>query len=143
VQAFARSIQPSGRLNVITSSLNVALRLIEHQNIEVIQLGGHVRHTSSSTIGNYAQAILEDISCTKLFMGVDGIDLEYGCTTTSLEEAMLNKKMMETAQKSYVLADSSKFGKKSFGKICAIDDIHHIITDKGISPTIVKKIQEM
>ncbi|MFI2743756.1 DeoR/GlpR family DNA-binding transcription regulator [Zhouia sp. PK063] len=143
VQALARSIQPKGSLNVITSSLNVALEFLKFECVDVIQLGGQVRHTSSSTVGHYAEAILEHISCNQLFIGVDGIDLDFGCTTTSLEEAMLNRKMMEAAQKTYVLADSSKFGKKSFGKICAIDDIHHIITDKGISPAVVKKIKEL
>jgi DeoR family transcriptional regulator of aga operon len=51
--------------------------------------------------------------------------------------------MIESAQKTIVLADSSKFNRKGFGKICAISDIHHIITDSGISNAVAKEIKSM
>ena len=143
VQQLARSITNKGSLNVITSSLNVALELLNHQNIQVIQLGGNLRHSSSSVTGHYAQHILEHISCSLLFLGVDGIDLDYGCTTTSLEEALLNQKMMEASQRTIILADSSKFGKKSFGRICGLEQVDQIITDSAISPNLAKKIQDL
>ena len=50
--------------------------------------------------------------------------------------------MLHSVQKIIVLADSSKFGKKSFAKICDLDQIHELITDKGISPEIKRKIEE-
>lgn len=62
--------------------------------------------------------MLENFSCSKLFMGVDGIDLDYGLTTTNMMEANLNQVMIQAAQKVVVLADSSKFGRRGFGKIC-------------------------
>ena len=51
--------------------------------------------------------------------------------------------MIQSAQKTIVLADSSKFGKKSFGKICSLDCVHHIITDSGISSKVVNRIKAM
>jgi DeoR family transcriptional regulator of aga operon len=143
VQQLAKTIQPRKKLNVITSSLIVALELIKHQEIDVIQLGGNIRHSSSSVIGHYAQHILSNISCNQLFLGVDGIDLEYGCTTTSLEEAILNKKMIDCVQKTIILADSSKFGKRSFGRICGLEDINEIITDEHLSLSIKERLIEI
>ncbi|WP_031428340.1 DeoR/GlpR family DNA-binding transcription regulator [Flavimarina sp. Hel_I_48] len=143
VQQLARAIVPLGKLNVITSSLHVALELIKNKDVEVIQLGGPLRHSSGSVTGHYAQHILSNISCNQLFLGVDGIDLDYGCTTTSLEEAVLNKKMMDCAQKTIILADSSKFGKRSFGKICEIDAIDEIITDDSLPLSVKNKLLEM
>lgn len=128
-QFFARELQPQGNLTVVTSALNVTLELLKHQNVEVIQLGGSVRHTSSSVTGQYANMILDQFFCSKLFLGVDGIDLEYGISTTSAQEAMLNQKMISIAQKVIVLADSSKFGRKSFGKIVDFSKIDTIISD--------------
>ncbi|MET6990481.1 DeoR/GlpR family DNA-binding transcription regulator [Sediminicola arcticus] len=142
VQALARCIRPKGKLTVITSSLNVTLELIKFREVEVLQLGGYVRHSSSSVVGNYAAHILENISCSKLFLSVDGIDLEYGLSTTHLEEAQLNKRMLSAAEKIILLVDSSKFGKKSFAKICDLDQIDEIITDRGISPSLIEKLEE-
>ena len=135
VQALSKYIKAKNKLTVITSSLYSVLHLIHDKNIEILQLGGYIRHS-------YASQILDNISCSKLFLGVDGIDFEYGLSTTSLEEAQLNKKMLNSAQKTIVLADSSKFGKKSFAKICNLNAINEIITDKGISPSVKQKLEE-
>ena len=142
VQALSRAIPMHSELVVITASLNVAMELINRKDVNVLQLGGYVRHGSSSVVGDYAEYILNNVSCSKLFLGVDGIDIDFGLTTTNLEEAMLNKKMIDAVQKTIVLADSSKFGKKGFGKICGLDKIHEIITDSGIAPNIAKILQE-
>lgn len=128
-QFLAREIMPQGNITVVTSALNVTLELLKHKNVDVIQLGGLVRHTSSSVVGQYADGILDNFFCSKLFLGVDGVDLEYGISTTSAQEAMLNQKMIAVAQKVIVLADSSKFGRKSFGKIADFSRIDTIISD--------------
>ena len=142
VQALSKFIKPKNKLTVITSSLYVVLHLIHDSNIEILQLGGYIRHSSASVIGSHAAQILENVSCSKLFLGVDGIDFDYGLSTTSLEEAQLNQKMLASAQKIIVLADSSKFGKKSFAKICDLSVISEIITDNGISPLTKKRLEE-
>lgn len=71
----------------------------KRENICIIQLGGILRHSSLSVVGKYAENILADFSCSKLFIGVDGIDLDFGITTTNMMEASLNRVMMQTAQK--------------------------------------------
>lgn len=137
--ALAREIKPEQKLTVITSALQVAQELIKHPNIDIIQLGGGVRHSSSSVVGAYAEDILKDFFCTKLFLGVDGIDFDFGITTSSSMEAQLNKRMMHVVQKVIVLADHTKFGKRGFSRICSVDEIDEIITDKGISSSMVEK----
>lgn len=141
VQAMAREVKPIGNLTVVTSALNVAVQLIKHPNIEILQLGGILRKSSTSVAGLYAEQILSDFFCSKLFLGVDGIDLEFGLTTTNAQEAHLNRKMMEVSQKVIVLADSTKFGKRGFGRICGIEEIDRIITDSGIQSHTVRALE--
>jgi len=143
VLALAKNIKPKENLTVITSALQVALELIKQPAIEVLQLGGLLRKSSSSVTGPYAENILADFSCSKLFLGVDGIDLEFGLTTTNVMEAHLNRQMINIAQKTIVLADSTKFGRRGFGRICGFDDIDQIITDKGISEHTIKILEGM
>lgn len=138
---FAKNIAPSSNLTVVTSALNVALELMREPSIEVIQLGGLLRKSSSSVMGAYAEQVLQDFYFNKLFLGVDGIDLDFGLTTTNAMEAHLNRKMIGASQRTIVLADSTKFGKRGFGKICGLEEIDHIITDKGISEQIVKHLE--
>lgn len=142
VQAMAQEIQPKGLLTVVTSALNVALQLVRHPNVEILQLGGVLRKSSTSVAGLYAESILSDFYCSKLFLGVDGIDVEYGLTTTNAQEAHLNRKMMNVAQKTVVLVDSSKFGKRGFGRICNIEEIDCVITDKGITEKNARELEK-
>lgn len=143
VLAFAKNIHAQQGLTVITSAINVALELLKYPSIEVMQLGGLLRKSSSSVTGAYAEQILADFFCSKLFLGVDGIDLEFGLTTTSAMEAQLNRQMIKVSQKTIVLCDSTKFGRRGFGKICGLDEIDHIITDSGIAPHTVQTLESM
>ena len=143
MHALARCIHATEKLTVITASLQVANILSKDKNIDIIQLGGILRHSSLSVVGKYAEAALSDFSCSKLFIGVDGIDLDFGITTTDMMEASLNRVMMQTAQKVIVLADSSKFGRRGFSKISDMEDVDQIITDSKVSPATAKRIEEM
>ncbi|GAA4750971.1 DeoR/GlpR family DNA-binding transcription regulator [Flavisolibacter ginsenosidimutans] len=143
VLALAKAIKPTQRLSVVTSALNVAMELLQHEHVEVIQLGGIIRKTSSSITGTYAQNMLADFSCSKLFLGVDGIDLEFGLTTTSVVEAHLNRQMIKASQKVIVLSDSTKFGRRGFGRICGLEEANQIITDKGIPNHYVNQLEGM
>ena len=141
VLSLAKNIQPQGNLTVVTAALNVAMELVQHPGIEVIQLPGIIRKTSSSVTGNFAEEMLNNFSFSKLFLGVDGIDAEFGLTTTNMMEAQLNKKMIAASQKTVVLADSSKFGKRGFGRICGLEDIEQVITDHNISDHMVETLK--
>ena len=143
VHALARNIRPIHKLTVISASLQVSEILANNEAIEIIQLGGTLRHSSNSVVGKYAEGILSSFCCSKLFLGVDGIDLEFGITTTDVREADLNKEMMRIAQKSIVLADSSKFRRRGFSKIANIEEVDIIITDSGIPDSIARRIEEM
>ena len=143
MHALARSIVPADELTVITASMEVSNILASEKNIYIIQLGGILRHSSLSVVGKYAENILADFSCSKLFIGVDGIDLDFGITTTNMMEASLNRVMMQTAQKTIVLADSSKFGRRGFSKIADMEDVDHIITDSRIPPSTALRLEEM
>ena len=127
MHALARSIVPVDELTVITASMEVSNILASEKNV----------------VGKYAENILADFSCSKLFIGVDGIDLDFGITTTNMMEASLNRVMMQTAQKTIVLADSSKFGRRGFSKIADMEDVDHIITDSHIPPSTALRLEEM
>ena len=142
VLAFANKISFTEPLTVITSSVKVSLSLCYRQNIEVIQLGGSMRKSSASVIGPDAENFLNDLACNKLFIGIDGLDLDFGLTTSNIGEAHLNQEMIRAVQKVIVLADSTKFNKRGFGKICNLNQVHQIITDSNAPANAVQILRE-
>lgn len=143
IHALAGQIKPQGKLVVVTAALQVTQTLTAHDNVEVLQLGGSVRHSSLSVVGKSAEQMLEGCSFSKLFIGVDGIDADFGISTTDLREAELNRVMMERSQKTIVLADSSKFGRRGFAKICNLEDVDMVITDSGVPDTVRQQLEEL
>lgn len=93
-------------------------------------------------IGPFAEQMLRSFNCSKLFIGVDGIDTEFGLTTTNMLEASLNGAMIDAAQKVIVLADSSKFGRRGFSKICDLESVDRIITDSGVQSVYLDRLRE-
>ena len=143
IHALARNLHTTDKLTVVSASLQATELLAQNDNVDIIQLGGVVRHSSLSVVGQYADMILKGCSFSKLYLGVDGIDLDFGISTTDMNEAELNRSMIRTAQKTIVLADSSKFGRRGFARICSMDDIDMIITDSHISAQLVREIEEL
>lgn len=140
--AFIDKIRPEGTLTLVTPCVKVTLNICDMENVNIFQLGGMFHKRSLSVTGNYASELLENVSCSKLFLGVDGVDIEWGVTTSNVEEAELNTAMMKAASKTIVLCDSSKFGKRGFGRVCSVDNIDIVITDAGISDAMKEELEE-
>lgn len=139
---LAREIVPQGHLTVVTNSVVVTQILSQHEGVDVLQLGGLTRSSSASVVGPFAEQMLGHFNCSTLFLGVDGIDLDFGFTTTNMLEASLNGAMMNAAQKVVVVADSSKFGRRGFSRICDLEAVDLIVTDSGIQPLCLDRLRE-
>lgn len=140
---LSRIIKGFQKLTVLTPSLKVSLELCKELNVDTIQLGGDIRNSSTSAVGPIAEATLGQFSCNKLFLGADGVDLEFGLSTSNALEAHLNKAMIDVAEMVIVLADSTKMNVRGFGKICELTKIDILITDSGIDSDTKLKLEEL
>jgi DeoR family transcriptional regulator, aga operon transcriptional repressor len=116
-------------LTVITSALNIANELADAPEISLIMLGGLLRTVSYSFVGPQAEKMLRDLHADRLFLAVDGFDLEGGPFTPDVLEAQLNGLMMQVAREVTVVADSTKLGRRSLFRIGPIENVHRLITD--------------
>ena len=143
ITMFAEALKPKGRLNVVSISVNISAHLGDIPGITVMQVGGILYGNTLSVLGAEASKTIENLFCSKVFFGVDGIDLDYGITCGTGEEASITQKMIQSAQTSIVLTDSSKIGKRGFARICEVGDIDILITDSGMPMEIRQRIENM
>ena len=111
---IAKNLGNFKNLTVITNSLNIAGQLVEFPDIKVIIPGGSLRRNSLSLVGAISERSLNNLYCDKVFIGVDGIDTQYGISTPNVDEAYINNLMINNSRKTIVVTDSSKFGNRSF-----------------------------
>jgi len=74
-------------------------------------------------------------------MGTDGIDLNAGVTTFN-EVYTVSKAMCNAAREVILMADSSKFGRKSPNVVCSLESVDKLITDAGIDPAFRQALEE-
>ena len=139
--ANARALRNFRRLTVITNAVNIAAELANSE-IEVILTGGTVRKNSFSLVGPFAEETLRHLSADLLFLGVDGFDTRLGLSTPNLQEAKVNRVMVEISRKVVAVCDSSKFGRRSLSTIVPPKAIHHVITDKKISKVDIQNLKD-
>jgi DeoR family transcriptional regulator of aga operon len=141
--SLARHLREAERVTVMTNGLNIAWELADAPGVDLILTGGLLRKQSLSIQGTQAEACLQAYNFDKLFLGVDGLDLQFGVTTHHEAEASLNHKMAERAKKIIVVTDASKFGRVSLHRIVQLERVHTVITDAGISPEYREGLQKL
>jgi len=128
-------------LNVITNALNIAMELAALPQVRLIMIGGILRQMSYSLAGPPAELTVRGLHADRLYLGVDGIDPEIGIMTPDVLEAQLNAQMIQISREVVVVADSSKFQRRSLSIIARLDSVHKVITDAGTSPEMIESMQ--
>jgi DeoR/GlpR family transcriptional regulator of sugar metabolism len=139
---LAREIRqnPPKNITVITYALNIALLLAENPSISVVVLGGILRQTSTALVGPQAEQTMHSLHADHCFLSTVGLDTEVGLTTLDIMEAQLNRRMIESSSEVTVLADSSKFGRRSLSLISDWRQVRRVITDTGASDADVERL---
>jgi DeoR/GlpR family transcriptional regulator of sugar metabolism len=109
--------------------------------VTLIMVGGILRQIARSFVGPQAEQMMRDLHADHLFLGVDGIDLELGPSTPDILEAQLNGLMMRAAREVTIVADSSKFGRRSLSLIGPMEKVSRVITDAGIDASVAEALR--
>ena len=129
---LARAVKGKFRaLTVVTNSLAVANELAGCEGITLVVTGGIYRSDEEAFVSDIATLIFSKINVDIFFLTTCGISVERGITYQRMDEILVQNKMMEAAEKTVVIADSSKLGVNSLVKMCGIDQVSMIITDSG------------
>jgi DeoR/GlpR family transcriptional regulator of sugar metabolism len=139
---LAKKLRSLKNLTVITNALNIALMLGAEPGIEVIVTGGEFKPPTLSLTGQKAADFFKGLNIQKLFLATAGISLKAGLTYPSISDIVVKKAMIEAAETTYLLADSTKIGKAAFASLGALSLIDYVITDKGIEDKHKKVFQD-
>jgi len=109
----------------------MAVELMSIYKIDLVLVGGNIRHGYFSTIGPLAEKMLSHMKVTKFFFSCTMLDTR-GIYESSVLEGNIKVKMFENSRLHYLLVDSSKFNKASVFRTTGIENLDAIITDKPL-----------
>lgn len=129
----ARFLLGKQDVRVISNSLLVLPYMRTNALVKLTLLGGVFAPTTESLVGPTAVRDMEQFRVRFAFVGTDGFDVVSGCTTNIEEGAEILRTMCRCAEKTVLLADSSKYGKPGFVKTVPVSEIGLVITDNGLA----------
>jgi DeoR/GlpR family transcriptional regulator of sugar metabolism len=100
--------------------------------IDIVMTGGEFKPPTLSLTGQKAADSLSGIHADKLFLATAGISLKSGLTYPSISDLVVKKAMIDAAEITYLVADSTKIRKPSFASLGALSLINYLITDPYI-----------
>ncbi|MED4225883.1 DeoR/GlpR family DNA-binding transcription regulator [Neobacillus cucumis] len=133
---------PDMPLTVLTNSIKVAIELSKKEQIKVISTGGTLLSQSLSYVGPLAERSLSMYHVNKAFLSCKGVHLERGLSDFNESQALLKKQMIEIADETILMVDSSKFGTRAFSRINPVSNIDCIITDSKIDKETKNELNE-
>jgi len=145
-QFFIRNLTSKRDLTIISNSILHINELLKYKNSEIYILGGMIYPDNLVMAGEVTIDSLNQFHVMKSFLGIDGISIEGGLTTTNPYASVMTsikKKMMESADVHYILADYSKLGKTCLLPVCPISEMHYLITDDKAPTEYVKQLKSM
>ena len=120
------------RLTVVTHDLNIAHKLATNPKINLICTGGIARANVYTLQGAQVVDFIRGLRVDKSFIGADAIHADGTISNVNIEEVPIKQAMIQAAEEVILLCDSSKFGITGFAKVCGIEELDYLITDRGI-----------
>jgi DeoR family transcriptional regulator of aga operon len=142
-QEIAKNLRSKSGLQIITNGVNVAMELLGVRGIQLVVVGGTLRDDSLSLVGHFAESMLEQFSADKLFLGAVACDLHFGICTPNMAEGRVNQAMVRIAREKILVADSSKFLRRSLCRIVMLSEMDKIITDTGLPEHVQQEIRSL
>ncbi|WP_054968592.1 DeoR/GlpR family DNA-binding transcription regulator [Alicyclobacillus ferrooxydans] len=131
--ALAQQVKPGApnldHLTFVTNSTNIATVLQANGWSDILLLGGQFRTPSDALIGPLAEENARRLHTDLLFLGVHGADLAYGLTTPNLQEAAINRVMMEQTESVVAVFDHTKWGIRALAHLAHFEEVDVVITN--------------
>lgn len=132
VQAMSPYLQDRNDLTIVSNDLATATAFLDYPGVDLICVGGRVDRDNKSMIGRLAALA---------FLSSSSWDIRHGVTTPVEAKIDPKRAAMASAEKTVLLADSSKFGRYAKYRVLALEKLDLIITDAGLSESAARQIQ--
>lgn len=127
---IAKAIKNKQRLTVVTNSIEIILELSEVPGWTIISTGGTLKEGYLALIGPEAEKSANAYYADKAFVSCKALNRDHGIMDSLQQFTSLKKVTIESAAKSYLVLDSTKFDKTAFSRIDTLERIYGVITDQ-------------
>ncbi|MBT3271552.1 MAG: DeoR/GlpR transcriptional regulator [Spirochaetales bacterium] len=140
---IARHLPGKQDVHVVTNSSLLLRYSRTNPLLNLILTGGEFRPMTESFVGSIARREVERFNVRYAFVGTDGFSVDNGLTTHLVEGAEIVRVMSSRAEKTVLVADSTKYGRAGFAAVLPLTDIDILITDDGIDSEAKRQVADL
>ncbi|EPZ48242.1 MULTISPECIES: DeoR/GlpR family DNA-binding transcription regulator [Alicyclobacillus] len=130
-------------LTFVTNSTNVAIALKSNGWDDIHLTGGHFRTPSDALVGPLAEESARRLHTDLLFLGVHGVDLAAGVSTPNLQEASIDRVLMERTETVVLVFDHTKWGIRALAHLATLDEVDVVVTDEGDNAREIAQLRQL
>ena len=143
--AVARHLRDRRDLTVATNNLQLPAEVPPQVLRDLYVFGGVTRISSMATVGpvvfpNSLNGADVDVRGDLALIGVGGVAVDTGYSTSNLAEAAMMAEMMDRAARVAVLADASKLGRRLFAQVAELSRADVLVTDEPPPPELAEAL---
>lgn len=132
---------PAFHLRIVTNSFSVFTMIEDNPAYELCLIGGTYRPRTSAFIGPLANEAISRLGIDVAFIGANGIS-DGSAFTSNAEEGCFQQLAFDHADRRYLLADSSKVGKRDFFRFYHLIDVDALVTDGRLGERDLRVLEE-
>ena len=122
----------SKQVTIITNSIPASALAGRNSAVKLIYAPGEYSPDSAGMIGPLTVDFFHTLRADKAFLGAHGFDAMGGVNEPVLGDATTKRAMLEAAQSSFLLVDSSKYGNVHLMALSRLADYSCVITDDDL-----------
>ena len=138
----AKEIKNRKNITLVTNSVEILLEMADKEDWRVLSTGGSLKKGSLSLVGTSAEKMIRGFHVDLAVCSCKGLDLGLGITDSNEKDSEIKQAIFAAADKKVLAIDSTKFDKRSFVRVCDIDNIDVIVTESQPSERWIEKLRE-
>ena len=128
------------RLQILTNSMPIAHYLLYHSKNTITLPGGTIYREQDIILSPFDNDISRHFHARRMFMGAQAIG-SMGVMEADPQVIQDEQRLIQQADELVVMADSSKFDKRSGLILTSLDQVNTIITDENISDAAASMLE--
>jgi DeoR/GlpR family transcriptional regulator of sugar metabolism len=128
---LALELRSKRELVVVTNGLLVATALADAPGVTVIVMGGTLRLSAMSVVGDLGTDVLRTTRINKGFLGARGLSLERGLMDLNPDEVRIKQEMAGACERVYGILDGTKWHRSALLAFVSTDRLAGIVTDSS------------
>ena len=129
---IAEYLSEFNNIKVFTNGVDT-LSLLSKYHINAYSTGGHISEENPSVlVGHYADEMIKNIHADVAFFSAQAIYDNGEIFDCFEHENVLRASMIKNSGKSVFLCDSTKFGRSAPFRLCNVNDVDYIVSDRNL-----------